>query len=80
LFLHDDASVPELQPLGRSTGAAWGPAFRAAASKWGLTASMMLFVWTLQDRVAEIGAVCSVMLWLVLSVSRKTDRGQLTEG
>jgi hypothetical protein len=75
LFLHDDASVPELQPVGRRTGAAWGPAFRAAASKWGLTASMILFVWTLQDRVAEIGALCSVTLWLVLSVSPQNRSG-----
>jgi hypothetical protein len=75
LFLHDDASVPELQPVGRRTGAARGPAFRAAASKWGLTASMILFVWTLQDRVAEIGALCSVTLWLVLSVSPQNRSG-----
>jgi hypothetical protein len=75
LFLHDDASVPELQPLGRRTGAAWGPAFRASASKWGLTASMMLFVWTLQYRLAEIGAVCSVTLWLALNVSVQNRSG-----
>ena len=75
LFLRDDLSVPELQPLGPRTEAAWGPAFRAAASKWGLTASMILFVWTLQDRIAEIGAVCSVTLWLVLSVSAQNRSG-----
>ena len=75
LFLYNDARVPQLQALGRHTRAAWGSAFRAAASKWGLTASMILFVWTLQDTLVEIGAVCSVTLWLVLSLSAQNRSG-----
>jgi hypothetical protein len=45
----------------------WGMAFRRAASKWGLTASMMVFTFTLRDRIAEIGAAASVLIWLALN-------------
>jgi hypothetical protein len=50
--------------------AAWGEAFRRAASKWGLTASMILFTWTLKDSVAEIGGGISVLLWITLNFPR----------
>ena len=50
------------------TSTCWRSGFRVAASKWGLTASMIAFVWTLQDRIAEIGAAGSVVLWLLLNV------------
>jgi hypothetical protein len=45
----------------------WGSAFRVAASRWGLTASMIVFPWTLQDRIAEIGAVASVASGIALT-------------
>jgi hypothetical protein len=51
-----------------ATNRVWGPAFRAAASRWGLAVSMIVFAWTLQDRVAEIGAAGSVLLWVALNV------------
>jgi hypothetical protein len=71
LFLRgDDAAA--YQPLpSRCASVSWGSAFRFAASKWGLTASMIAFVWTLQDRIAEIGAACSVVLWLVLDITAR---------
>ena len=42
---------PEVSALATSA-----PAVRAAAARWGLALSMLVFVWTLRDRIAEIGA------------------------
>lgn len=67
LFFHSDESASHvLLPPGCSS-VCWRSGLRVAASKWGLTASMIAFVWTLQDRIAEIGAACSVVLWLLLN-------------
>jgi hypothetical protein len=44
-----------------------GLAFRPAAARWGLAVSMIVFVWTLQDRIAEVGAVLSLVLWVILT-------------
>jgi hypothetical protein len=61
----------ERETVALSSGAGrWGPAFRAAASKWGLALSMMVFAWTLRDGIAEIGAAASLVLWLALNVRR----------
>lgn len=54
----------------RQANGAWGAAFRAAASKWGLAGSMIVFTLTLQDRIAEIGAAGSFILWLILNFRR----------
>ena len=43
--------------------------FRSAASKWGLAASMLLLALTLQDRIAEIGAALSFLLWAAWNAS-----------
>ena len=67
LLLLDQESASSPQIPFRSAGSSWGLAFRAAASKWGLATSMIVFAWTLQDRIAEIGAACSVVLWLALN-------------
>ncbi len=48
----------------------WRRAFQATISKWGLAITMILFAWTLQDRIAEIGAVFSVSLWLAMNARR----------
>jgi hypothetical protein len=71
LFSSDDQRVANSRSLPSHSRDSWGRAFRAAASKWGLTVSMILFVWTLQDRLAEIGAVCSMILWLVVNVPER---------
>jgi hypothetical protein len=68
LFLRD-REVAALPPSG-SMGRTWGPAFRTAASKWGLALSMMVFALTLRDRIAEIGAAASLVVWLVLNFPR----------
>ena len=63
LYLRDQES----SPVFRSAGS-WTRAFRTSASKWGLAASMILFTWTLQDRIAEIGAGLSCLLWVALNL------------
>ncbi len=67
LFLRNEESTVHVAPSSSAGRLCWRSGFRIAASKWGLTASMIAFVWTLQDRVAEIGATCSVVLWLLLN-------------
>ena len=68
LFLRDQESISGPPLPSRSIEVSLGAAFRAAASKWGLAASMVVFAWTLQDRIAEIGAASSFVLWLALNV------------
>jgi len=68
LFLHEQESISAPPLLSRCVAVSWGAAFRAAASKWGLTATMVVFAWTLQDRIAEYGAASSFLLWLILNV------------
>jgi hypothetical protein len=68
LFARGHDRPPEAQ-------AAWGEAFRRAASKWGLAASMMVFTWTLKDSVAEIGGGISVLVWLALNFPRLSYSG-----
>lgn len=47
----------------------WGRAFRREAVKWGLLLTMIVFVITLQDRLAEVLAAASFVLSLLLNVS-----------
>ena len=46
------------------------PSAAMVALQWGLAASMLLFAWTLQDRIAEIGIACSVTLGLIAHALR----------
>jgi hypothetical protein len=71
LFLRDREGAARPQLPSSSMGRSWGPAFRTAASKWGLALSMMVFALTLRDRIAEIGAAASVMVWFVLNFPRR---------
>jgi len=41
---------------------------RKEASKWGLAVTMIVFTLTLQDRIAEILASVSVLIWFVLNM------------
>jgi protein-S-isoprenylcysteine O-methyltransferase Ste14 len=54
----------------RGAEAKWGEAFRWAASKWGFAVSMIIFTWTLQDRIAEIGGGVSFLIWVALNLPR----------
>ena len=51
------------QSAQQDSSVAWKSGFRNAASKWGLAASMLLLALTLQDRIAEIAAALSFLLW-----------------
>jgi hypothetical protein len=66
LFARDRDS----RQLKEPSEARWGPAWRRAASKWGFAATMIVFTVTLKDRIAEIGAAVSFVVWLVLNSSR----------
>ncbi len=52
----------------------WVSAFRTAASKWGLAASMIVFTITLRDRIAEFGAAISFLIWLALNIPSRRPR------
>jgi hypothetical protein len=54
----------------RGAQARWGQAFRWTAAKWGFFASMMVFTWTRQDRIAEIGGGLSFLVWFALNFPR----------
>jgi hypothetical protein len=59
----------------RGAEATWSEAFRRAASKWGLAASMIVFTLTLKDRVAEIGGAISFLVWFALNFLRRQSAG-----
>src|SRR5215469_2722549 len=46
---------------------AWGQAFRQEAVKWGMLITMIVFVITLKDRLAEILAAASFLVGLLLN-------------
>jgi len=68
LLLRDEEIIPGPSLHSAVVEVRWGVAFRAAASKWGLAVSMIAFAWTLQDRIAEVGAASSFGLWLALNI------------
>jgi hypothetical protein len=45
----------------------WGKAFRQESAKWGLFLTMIVFTLLLSDRLAEVLAVSSFMVWVVLN-------------
>jgi protein-S-isoprenylcysteine O-methyltransferase Ste14 len=45
----------------------WGRALRLESGKWGLFATMIVFTVLLEDRVAEVLAIASVLLWFALN-------------
>jgi len=46
----------------------WKRAFRQESAKWGLFPTMLIFTVLLVDRVAEILALASLLLWLLLNL------------
>jgi hypothetical protein len=54
-----------LQPL--KPDPEWGKAFRQEAVKWGLVVTMILFVVTLKDRLADILVIASFLLGLLVN-------------
>ena len=53
----------------QSLSARWKHSLRKEASKWGLAITMIAFTLTLRDRLAEILAGASFLLWLALNLS-----------
>ncbi len=45
----------------------WGKEFRHESAKWGLSLTMIVFTLLLKDRVAEVLAGASFLVWLVLN-------------
>jgi protein-S-isoprenylcysteine O-methyltransferase Ste14 len=50
----------------------WKQAFRQESAKWGLFLTMIIFTVLLVDRVAEVLALASLLLWLLLNLPRFT--------
>jgi Na+-transporting NADH:ubiquinone oxidoreductase subunit NqrB len=48
-------------------GASWGRAFREESAKWGLFVTMIVFTLLLRDRVAEVLAMLSFLIWVLLN-------------
>jgi hypothetical protein len=46
----------------------WKRAFRQESAKWGLFLTMIVFTVLLVDRIAEILALASLLLWLLLNL------------
>lgn len=65
----------EGKDAGDAREAQWTDALRRAASKWGFAATMIVFTVTLKDRIAEIGAGLSFVVWLVLNWRRTSSQG-----
>jgi hypothetical protein len=63
LWPHEDSSIPQQQRTRRA-------AIRIEAVKWGLFFTMAVFTVMLNDRVAEILAGVSVLVWIMLSGPR----------
>lgn len=57
-------SLPGSQQRGRF----WVEALRREASKWGLAVTMVVFTYTLKDRLAELLAAVSFLLWAALNL------------
>jgi hypothetical protein len=51
----------------RGTRTSWGKAFREESAKWGLFVTMIVFTLLLRDRVAEVLAVVSFLIWVLLN-------------
>jgi hypothetical protein len=66
-----------LFPAANERRLQWKSAFRQEAVKWGLLLTMIAFVMTLKDRVAEVLAIASLLVGLLFNVpifsSRKSD-------
>jgi hypothetical protein len=61
------ASPPRVHPVAKEPDSRWAKAFRQEAVKWGLLFTMIVFVITLRDRLAEIFAMASFFMGLLLN-------------
>lgn len=61
--------VPMRFLSAQGISARWKDALRKEASKWGLAVTMIVFTLTLRDRLAEVLAGASLLLWFALNWS-----------
>ena len=66
-----------LSPAANERRLQWKSAFRQEAVKWGILLTMIIFVMTLKDRVAEVLAIASLLVGLLFNApilsSRQSD-------
>jgi len=69
LVIGETLRVGRLFPLKdeQQPGDPWGNAFRTEAVKWGILITLIVFVTTLRDRVAEYLAAASFLIGLLLN-------------
>jgi len=60
-------SITSGQAVAKEFRPKWATAFRREAIKWGLFLTMIVFTFTLKDRVAEALIGVSVVLWVLLN-------------
>jgi hypothetical protein len=60
---------PLLPSAAQESHAGWGKAFRQETVKWGLFLTMVVFVITLKDRLAELLAAASFLIGLLINAS-----------
>jgi len=70
LSRRDTVLVPGGQNVGlvQKSKPAWGQAFGVEAIKWGLFLTMIVFTFTLRDRIAESLIGATILLWALLSL------------
>jgi hypothetical protein len=68
LMLHMlPTALPLTPPAAQEFHSGWGKAFRQETVKWGLFLTMVVFVITLKDRLAEVLAAASFLIGLLLN-------------
>jgi hypothetical protein len=72
-------SIPLASAAATETNSSWGKAFQQEAAKWGIFLTMMIFVITLKDRLAEILAASSFLVGVLLNARRPLTRHHRSE-
>ncbi|MGA2902641.1 MAG: hypothetical protein ABSD98_02330 [Candidatus Korobacteraceae bacterium] len=68
LLLHMlPTALPLIPPAAQEFHSGWGKAFRQETVKWGLFLTMVVFVITLKDRLAEVLAAASFLIGLLVN-------------
>jgi hypothetical protein len=76
-YAQNAAAPLSLSPTANERRLQWKSAFRQEAVKWGILLTMIIFVMTLKDRVAEVLAIASLLVGLLFNApifsSRQSD-------
>jgi hypothetical protein len=79
LLLHMPPASPLIPPAAQEFHSGWGKAFRQETVKWGLFLTMVVFVITLKDRLAEVLAAASFLIGLLLNAPIFSREPRTTE-